>query len=239
MKKTWGLINLFLCIYKISIDPDDTVAGFGVGEWLYKLGLTERFVSRLKSDPETAAFIRDRKKMQTYEMNDLKKLNPGTLGRTYADHMALYSLQPNFYKFISAPDDTAFCMMRLRQTHDLWHVMTGFGVSHPEELGLLAFYTALTEAPLSPFMVGGALIKAALKENAIVRPIFDNLAKGYAMGLKARQMFALDWENNWKTPLEDLRKKYHIKALPNLEQNLLKDLDQLSLRRYKHIAAET
>jgi ubiquinone biosynthesis protein Coq4 len=36
-------------------------------------------------------------------------------------------------------DDTSYLLLRLRQTHDLWHVVTGFSTNVPGELGLKAF----------------------------------------------------------------------------------------------------
>jgi ubiquinone biosynthesis protein Coq4 len=119
-------------------------------------------------------------------------------------------LDPNFYKTFEITNDAIMTIMRLRQTHDLWHVMTGFSTSVQDELGLQAFTYAQTASPLSPLLIGGGLLRAGFKNRQLTAPILESVAKGWAMGKKARPLFPLDWEANWKTPLTELRRDYGI-----------------------------
>jgi ubiquinone biosynthesis protein Coq4 len=98
----------------------------------------------------------------------------------------------------------------MRQTHDLWHVLTGFDTSIPGEIGLQAFQAAQTRAPLSPILMGGALLRAGTDRTEMMEPLMEQITKGWQCGIKARSLFSLDWEANWSTPLTQLRKDYQI-----------------------------
>jgi ubiquinone biosynthesis protein Coq4 len=103
-------------------------------------------------------------------------------------------------------------MMRLRQTHDLWHTLTGFGTSIADELGLQAFTLAQVHSPLAPLLIGSRLVVASLFRPLEAREIISRVCLGWQMGTNAKQIFAIDWESHWQTPLSLLRNEYKISA---------------------------
>jgi ubiquinone biosynthesis protein Coq4 len=192
------------------MNPQNTKAALAVGEAMYKIGATEMAQKKLSTQPESVQVIQARKMLAPVDLKELQKFPEGTLGRVYADHMIRNHLDPNFYKTFEITNDAIMTIMRLRQTHDLWHVMTGFSTSVQDELGLQAFTYAQTASPLSPLLIGGGLLRAGFKNRQLTAPILESVAKGWAMGKKARPLFPLDWEANWKTPLTELRRDYGI-----------------------------
>ncbi len=210
MKKIWGYVHLFKALLIIVLNPQNTSAALSVGEWLYRLGLTQHFIQKLESQPNSLELIKARKLLAPYDLTELEKRPVGSLGRSYAEHMMRNHLRPDFYKILDTREVSTFCMMRLRQTHDLWHVLTGFGTSVPEELGLQAFLHAQTETPLPAVLMGGALVRAGLKDPSMVRIILEQIVLGYRLGTQAKNIFALDWESHWQTPLDQLRQEFHI-----------------------------
>ncbi|MGZ5278634.1 MAG: Coq4 family protein [Pseudobdellovibrionaceae bacterium] len=206
-------IRLVWALIRISSNPNNTPAVFAIGEAFYHLGATEAAREKLSSQPDSLEVIKSRKMLKPVNLQELQKLPPGTLGRVYADHMIGNNLDPNFYKTFEVTNDSIMAIMRLRQTHDLWHVVTGFSTTVEDELGLQSFMYAQTAAPLSPLLIAGGLLRASFKNRRMSAPILDCVATGWMMGKNARPLFAVDWEANWLTPLADLRREYGIEPV--------------------------
>ena len=72
----------------------------------------------------------------------LRALPTGTLGREYALMMDRNGLDPASIPTMPDDDEGKYVRAHLYETHDLWHVVTGFGTDVAGELGLQAFYQA-------------------------------------------------------------------------------------------------
>lgn len=213
MKKKFAYLKLIWSLLKISRNPENTNAVFDIGESLYALGATEKAREKFEKDPDSKAIIQSRKLLAPYDLHQLQRLPEGTLGRAYADHMLSLKLDPNFYRSLEIKNDVIYLMMRMRQTHDLWHVVTGFDTSVPGEIGLQAFMAAQTRLPLAPVLIGGSLFQVATKKNELLEPLMEKLIAGWKMGHDSRSIFGFDWESNWETSLKDIRQYYGIQAL--------------------------
>jgi ubiquinone biosynthesis protein COQ4 len=205
MKKIYYFMKLLMNLSRIARNPENTQAALDIGKCLRKLGLLASQMKRHQLTPATVEFISNRTLLPAYSLLDLQNLPLGSVGRTYADHMIHNGLNPNFYDRIEGTDDIAYIMMRMRETHDLWHIMTGFGTTVPEELGLQAFMYAQIRTPLATILIAGRTLVATFKNPEEVPKIFDQVTKGWTMGNKAKQLFSYRWENNWSTPLSQAR----------------------------------
>lgn len=212
MKKTWYTIKLFYYILKISKNPEDTMAALKVAEALHGLNLIEQETAKLRYLPEFQGMWAQKKMMKPFNLKEMQKLPVGTVGRAFADHMISRNLDPDFYNVLEINSEETYAMMRLRQTHDLWHVFTGFDTNVPDELGLQAFMLAQTHSPLAPMLIGSGLVKNGLMEPAKARDIVLKVSQGWQMGMNAKNVFAIDWESHWETPLKDLRSQYQVQA---------------------------
>ena len=76
------------------------------------------------------------------DLKVLRALPTGTLGREYALMMDRNGLDPASIPSLPDDDEGKYVRAHLYETHDLWHVVTGFGTDVPGELGLQAFYQA-------------------------------------------------------------------------------------------------
>jgi ubiquinone biosynthesis protein COQ4 len=99
--------------------------------------------------------------------------------------------------------------LRLRQTHDIWHVITGFDINVPDEIGLKAFELAQTRRPVAGVLVTGGFIKSFLSSND-VNAMLTAIGKGYRMGLQAQPLLAQKWEDQWEKPLHELQAELGI-----------------------------
>jgi ubiquinone biosynthesis protein Coq4 len=137
----------------------------------------------------------------------LASLPPSSLGAAFARHMHDNGLSPDvFQRPPGAPPDIAFLAQRLRQSHDLWHVVTGYSTNVVDELALQAFTYAQIRAP-GPLVLS---VAGALRWGATNPRVLARVLEGYRRGKKARPMLALPWESLWKEDLDTLRRHLRI-----------------------------
>lgn len=210
MKKVFYFFKLLLNLSRIARNPMNTAAALAVGPCLMKLDLLNGQMAQVTKDPAARGYIESRKFLNAYSLQELNGLPASTLGHAYSNHMLENNLKPDFYEVVPISNDASYVMMRMRETHDLWHVLTGFGTSVPEELGLQAFMYAQIRTPLAPMLICGRTLVAVFKNPKEVPEIFDRVAHGWNLGIKAKPIFSLNWEENWQTPLKDIKAEYQV-----------------------------
>lgn len=210
--RIYNFLGLFVRLFQISKDPSNTPAAIGVADFLYRLGLMESERRIALGRPQDAKVIGERKFLSAIDIRHLSRLPEGTLGAAYAAHMITNQLDVDFYSKLDVVDDETFIMMRMRQTHDIWHVVTGFDVSVFGEIKLQAFMSAQMHSPLAPFLLGGILIKTGLQNSRESAEIMSAIAAGWNMGSRAKSIFGVDWDASWNRQLSELRVEFGIEV---------------------------
>jgi len=142
----------------------------------------------------------------TIDLHALAALPEGTLGHAYAHFLRSRGLTPEVFDAPPAEvkDPRAqYVVQRIRQTHDLWHVVTGCNTDTPGELALQAFTYAQTRAP-STLVLSIAGTLRGLRE----RRSFDGPREVFAAfrtGRHAEKLATFPWEDHWATPLVEVR----------------------------------
>jgi ubiquinone biosynthesis protein Coq4 len=95
---------------------------------------------------------------------------------------------------------------RLRETHDIVHVLTGFGIDGPGELGLQAFNLAQNRSPLAVMLIFGGMLNS-LQNDEPLEPLLSALARGFELGLQAPCVIAYRLEDGWDRPLADWQRQ--------------------------------
>lgn len=153
----------------------------------------------------------------------LRQLPAGSLGRAYLDFVERENLSADGLIEASEssnrfnnPDFTRYST-RLRDSHDLWHVLTGYGRDGIGELCLLGFTFAQTLSPgIAVIAIAGALKYA----RAVGARVFQALAYGYRSGRRAVWLPAADWEALLERPIDEVRAELGIRS-PEIYPNLV------------------
>lgn len=148
----------------------------------------------------------------------LKALPKGTVGRTYVDFMEREGLTANGLVEESLAqrdmherfdDDLLWYVNRLRDTHDMYHILTGYGRDALGEDSLLG-YTHSQHGGLGirfiAYMGNREIAKEAPKEARVK----DVLAEGRRNGKLAKRIVDQDIEALLNQPLEDVRERLNI-----------------------------
>jgi len=136
-------------------------------------------------------------------------LAPGTLGWVFAAHCAKRAIDPNLVS-LPANDDADFVMAHLFESHDVWHVVTGWGNDELGEVGLGGFYLAQLGLPLIALMLVLILINTITRRPTTLRARMDALVAGYQMGRSAQPLFGLRWNEMWEKPIAEIRQELQL-----------------------------
>lgn len=164
-----------------------------------------RAMSRLDTNEDGRALLRDQPHIdrKCIDYAALRRLPDGTLGREYARFLDDNGITPDAFE---TPPDVgdelaAYVMLRMRQTHDLWHVLTGYTPDVRGEILLQAFTYSQTRAPSALII---ALFGAA-RWSIHWSDQFRELREAFARGKRTGFLPTFRWEEHWETPVAELR----------------------------------
>ncbi|WP_431630492.1 Coq4 family protein [Alkalinema pantanalense] len=192
-------------------NPSQTEAVFDLADGLRPTDLYQQFIDYAYAQPEVAAIVQGRYKPPAIDLEQLLTYPTDSLGYGYASTLKAMNLDPNFYRQIPIEDDYSYLAIRMRQTHDIWHLITGFGTDLAGEMGLQAFTLAQTHSPLSVTILAATLLHT-LKMNGPLNQVVESLQRGWQMGLQAKPFLAQTWEAGWEKSIADWRSE--LKLLP-------------------------
>ena len=220
--------------------PDETYRLYA-GEWygLEKGTDTEinHQIKTLLSYPgmkemyETRHFA-DAKKV---DLNKMKEMKDGTLGREYVRFLEKYKLKHYYMKQFGTMKDNPlnYFIMRYFEIHDFTHVLLGYNPSAHEEVAINAFCVAQGFIlPARYFLVLGQGFKLLTQYYNEMEHYFDLISEAYQRGKQAEILLGIKIEDYLEHDLEYLRKKWNIQARKT-KYTLTKDF-QSEIDKFKH-----
>lgn len=191
--------------------------GFARSKMGRRLARWHTVLDHLKQTPETAAAVHDRELVGKISLEELDTLPEGSLGRVFAQSCRTRGINPNLVN-IPPTTEEDWLLNHLFQTHDMWHVVTGWQFDQEGELGLGGFYCGQLKTPaFFSFMTGLLLLKAVWRREDTA-PLLDAFNEGYRVGKITKPMFGASWNDLWQMPINDVRRKFElpVEALPQL-----------------------
>lgn len=211
-------------VRRLVANPDDTREVFVIIDALSgKSG--ERLFERFRKTDTGRCVLAERRDItaRLADQASLRALPEASLGRTYAEFMAREQLSPDGLAEASEGNtdgvllqeaDRVLFGTRLRDTHDLWHVVTGYGRDLVGEASLLAFTFAQTRNPGIGFIV----LMAYLLARGEISYGRQMMRDAYRRGRAARWMPGADWEALLERPLAEVRSTLAVGEPPRYRQ---------------------
>lgn len=172
----------------------------------------ELAVAAMKVRPEVAAILAEQYIASPHDLEALLQYPKDSLGYTYASRLQQAGFQP-LEPTIAIDSDTRYVETRWQQTHDIWHVVTGFNTSEVGEIGLQAFYLAQFQLPLSSLLIANSLISVTLFQPESLSPLLTAIARGWEMGKIAKPLIAQKWEEAWEKPVSIWRAELNVQPV--------------------------
>ncbi len=218
MEKLYDWPRAFRALQLLLTNPDDTQQVFVMIDALSG-NSPRRLLKRFVRDANGARLMKAKSNLLPLlcDRERLRALPPGSLGRAYlafvesegitADGLVDASNVPTTREVIDP--DLEFLRQRMRDSHDLWHAVTGYKGDLVGEASLLAFSFAQTKNPAIALIVLAAFLRG---EELAVR---SQIARGFMRGVRARWLVAYDWEGALARPLEDVRRELNVRPAPS------------------------
>jgi ubiquinone biosynthesis protein COQ4 len=197
--------------------PDDVAQVFRIVNALPGHAI-QRATKKLRKQASGARLLRDQPAIvrTLCDRARLEAMPEGSLGRCYLAFMDAENISAE--GLLAAEDaagagrtrrgDEEFVWAYLRDTHDLWHVVTGYRGDLLGEPALQAFNFAQTWNPGIGFLAMGVFLKGG-KLTGVRRLMID----GFFRGLRAAWMVGEDWEHLLPLPLDEVRRRLRVPPL--------------------------
>jgi ubiquinone biosynthesis protein COQ4 len=200
---------------RLFADPDDTQQVFVIISALSGHS-PKRLLRRLAKDDSGARLLASKSSVLPLLLDRpyLRSLPEGSLGRAYLAFVESEGItadgliQASQVREEDADPGLEYLRGRMRDTHDLWHAVTGYKGDLIGEAALLAFTFMQTQNPGIGLIVATAFLRG--RELGVRRQII----RGLLRGLRARWLVGFDWEHALARPLEDVRRELRIGAPP-------------------------
>ncbi|MCO4773680.1 MAG: hypothetical protein KDA24_26855 [Deltaproteobacteria bacterium] len=142
---------------------------------------------------------------------ELRELADGTLGREYVRFMDEHGLTPEALD--RAPEDgnqLEVFRAHMRNSHDIWHVATGWTPDLLGELALQAFYLAQLRLPFPAFVLAAGMLHVVWKSPRHFYEVVDAVAEGYRQGREATPLAPIQWVKMLDLPVNEVRDALQI-----------------------------
>jgi ubiquinone biosynthesis protein COQ4 len=197
-------------------DPETTTAEAGIVEIGFarsrrgrRFARWEETIEKLRCHSQTRAALDARLAFGPIDLAVLGSLPEGTLGRVFADHCKARGIDPNLVH-IPPDDEIGWMLNHLYSTHDIWHVVTGWGNDLPGEVGLGAFYSAQLGAPAFFGYMSAIIFLNVVWRRADLGQVFAALSAGWRTGQHCAPMFGIAWDELWGVPLVEIRSRFEV-----------------------------
>ena len=155
-------------------------------------------------------------------LKSFRNYRNGTVGREFARFMddRGYDLSVLYHDKKQASSLDEYLSLKMNQTHDLWHLITGFDTDIPGEAGLQAFSLAQLHTPMSAIALAGVFIDLLVGnfKSEDIENYMNALVAGWQMGKASKPLLSIDWNKHWDTPIEELRSELGLKAYKKVEK---------------------
>ncbi len=207
----WG--KAFSAFAKLMADKEDTAQVFEIMRALAGKSSPDGY-RRLIATPRGGRIAYDRVELAERLMDRqwLASFAPGTVGAAYAEFTARENLSAEGLaaesrkgmdpQAIDMRHPLAWYGRRIRDVHDLWHILTGYGRDGLGEACLVAFSYPQTKSLGWAFIAFGVWLRSG---NSGGVPVRNAILEGYRRGKAAAWLPGEDYEALMAEPLEAAR----------------------------------
>ena len=137
----------------------------------------------------------------------LQTLPAGTLGREYARLILKLGYDPEFFRPRPIESDGQWLTQRIATTHDIHHVISGFGTERAGETGVLAITAAQIGFPAYVLLTSASQLANFRLKLEEFEGISRAAAHGSAMARQAQCLAIARWEEGWEKPIQQWRQE--------------------------------
>ena len=204
------------CLNVLKHDPANPTCGQLLNICL-DLNVYESIVQQLQRSEEGRRLLSERPSLQGKELDlaVLERLPQGTLGHEFARYFRDNKISP-FETTLELKNDVDFIGKRYRETHDLLHVLTGYGTDVVGEMEVQAYALGNLGIRTAVLILAfGTLSHLKTPQAGVGRSEYlRRLWAAYRRGRASPQFLDFWFEEHWETPVATLRARLCAPAAP-------------------------
>jgi len=197
----------------------DTENVFDIEDILSNSPQMQNCLQAVRQDPASVQLLEERYMGADFALDTMLKMPKNSLGWTYAKVLTAINYDPQFYRQREIKSDVDYITHRVRKTHDLHHILTGFSFDDYGELGVISVTIGQIRYPafividlLSSLLV----FTTDVKREGVEVPLkynFDLISQGIAIARQAKLLFPIKFEEALERPLDEWRAELNIKPV--------------------------
>lgn len=206
IKNPIKMLRMLKSFWLLSQNPNRLDQVFEIADTGENKEVLQEVATWVARDPEGARSLREMPRVGSLSLDELEKNPEGSLGREFALHMRRNGLDPAAIPVPEIGDNSLrYVKAHLRETHDIWHVVTGMGTDVAGEIGLQAFYIAQLPSRLSAMLIAMGFLHVASVNPTSRDAMMSEVLRGWTLGKRAKLFFGVDWKAHWARPLSEVR----------------------------------
>ncbi len=192
---------------------------FDIEDALRDSPLMQKCLTKIHQDPASAKALEERYMGEPYDLEKMLAMPPHSLGWTCAKVLPAAGYDLNFYRLREIKSDVDYITHRVRKTHDIHHILTGFSFDDYGELGVISVTVAQIGYPafILTSLLGSLLTYVTdAKRQGIDNQLeynFDMVSAGIQMARQAKPLFPVKWEEGLDRPLDEWRSELNIQPV--------------------------
>lgn len=167
-------------------------------------------IARFRALPGGAEMMEERYPPLRPDLDRLSTLPQGSLGHSYAALIRGLHYDPEFFRPRPIDTDGRWLTQRIATTHDLHHVVSGFGTSTAGENGVLAITATQIGFPAYVSLTHAAQIAAFRLRLESYETLSRAISHGTTIGFTARPFATARWEEGWELPVAVWRERLGV-----------------------------
>jgi ubiquinone biosynthesis protein COQ4 len=149
---------------------------------------------------------RPRLNTKTVSLATMRTLPADSLGHAYAAYFEQNAITPFDPPALPVDEAEHYVATRLREVHDVFHVVTGYGTDDLGEVELQWFNLGnLGWGPLPFLVIAASFFMGRMTKYGGFWSVCKRATAAYRRGRRSRALATIAWEDYWRMPLCELQ----------------------------------
>lgn len=190
---------------KLIANPADPLHG-PIFQMCVEHGLLRKVTRHLERSAEGRRLLTERPRLNAtaVSLDAMLAYPPRSLGHAYASYFPANAITPFAAPELPIETEHDYVATRLREAHDVFHVVTGYGTDDLGELELQWFNLGnVGWGPLPLIVFIASFVTGRMKPYGGLWPVLRRARAAYRRGRRSRTLASVYWEDYWRLPLRD------------------------------------
>ncbi len=199
------LLSLVDMVAGARVDPQNV---FDIEDVLTNGPQMEKCLQTVCQNSDSVKLLNERYLGPDFNLESLLQLPKGSLGWTYGKVLSAMEYDLHFYRIREIKSDVDYITHRIRKTHDLHHILTGFSFDDRGEFGVISVTIGQIKYPAFQLVcLIGSLLSFAIDRprEGVDDPLefnFDLVTQGIRIARQAKPLFPVKFEEGLERPLD-------------------------------------